>query len=727
MSLIEIKKIIYQKMEANKSKLLFNFIGKNNIFAEYKIFGNIHNFNKTEITIPDGFFGKNKEKRILEFTLIPKNNTVNKELIFYLYVYFGTNKLYCFLESKSELLYDICFLDKKIIVNYENLELKEINTLENDSRSRIVLINSPYKLKVNNLNLDLKLIYLPSELYELNNNSFQIAFFDFFHKAYSVKPINKEEVDNELLIVKILKENKVILINFLEKLKNLIKKEETNEENYSKLCKELSLRKKVINFSQKKEVLEKSFNNEEIYYLIYIYMLWLIYDAIFSPEDDINNDNDNNNKDLFYNNDKKENYNKNSDNNSNNSGSNDVICNYSILEVFEYITNFYEKYKSDKELLNYQKVLLFWSHAVFFIKTNDMNEYNNSKLEYINIKNIENNSVFGLCFQFLNDFIFNLNNKSEIFYPLLLLDSGLYYRGDIPTYGFDFQSCDNIKYHLKDLIPDVFFVFEKKDLLQEEKGFTYKGFKIIFLNKLVVLNNYKVDPIKNDDNTKEVKHYASRTAKFFMHETFGHIKFIYQNEIGPSSPRHFYNKDKHFITMEPKNGKNKNNSNYFVINQRYLGGESGNFLDYFFGIYEDELILNLIYLTEDIGKLIDNVKYFTNENLNILKKYIIYKYIMSKNGIKFEERDNKSLEDDIKEIEKIFEIKGIKITENKSSKEPNIGEAKKDEYQGKLFFNANESEIKNYSYYVKKIEESKTSRESNKYFKKLLFNHLKLE
>ena len=114
MSLIEIKKIIYQKMEANKSKLLFNFIGKNNIFAEYKIFGNIHNFNKTEITIPDGFFGKNKEKRILEFTLIPKNNTVNKELIFYLYVYFGTNKLYCFLESKSELLYDICFLDKKI-------------------------------------------------------------------------------------------------------------------------------------------------------------------------------------------------------------------------------------------------------------------------------------------------------------------------------------------------------------------------------------------------------------------------------------------------------------------------------------------------------------------------------------------------------------------------------------------------------------------------------------
>ena len=34
-------------MEVNESKVIFNFIGKNNIFAEYKILGNIHNFKKT--------------------------------------------------------------------------------------------------------------------------------------------------------------------------------------------------------------------------------------------------------------------------------------------------------------------------------------------------------------------------------------------------------------------------------------------------------------------------------------------------------------------------------------------------------------------------------------------------------------------------------------------------------------------------------------------------------
>ena len=212
-----------------------------------------------------------------------------------------------------------------------------------------------------------------------------------------------------------------------------------------------------------------------------------------------------------------------------------------------------------------------------------------------------------------------------------------------------------------------------------------------------------------------------------MHETFGQVKYIYQKKIGPSSPRHFYNKEKRFMTMVTNDRQNKNNSNYFIINQRYIGGESGNFLDYFFGMYEGELIINLIYLIEGIGKLIDNVKYFTKENLKILKKYIVYRYILSKKTIKFEGRENTSLEEDIKEMREIFKEKGIKINENKSLKESNIVEVKKDQHKGTLFLDANEKEIKNYSYYAKKIQESKTNNESNKYLKKLIFHHLKLE
>lgn len=703
-------------MESNDaSYLIINFIGKNKIFDGFNMFGKKYNFNQTKIEIQNEFFVPNKEKKIVEFQLIPKNpKMVYRELNFYLYIYYGINKVYCFLEEKDGLLYDIIFLDDEIVINYEDIELKEINTLTNDSRSRIVLINSPSKFKINNTYTDLN-TYIPTSFYK-SNKSFQLAFFDYLKDAYSFKPINQENNDEELLIVNILKKNKISLINFLKALEQLINAQEIEEEKFRSLCKAVSLEKNIINFSQKKYILNENFNSEELYYLIYIYMLWLIYDGILSSNDKTNEGNNIIFDDDILDNIKKEKENK-----------DETICNYSISEIFEYITKFYEKYKNDNDLLNYQKVLLFWSNSIYFIKIDDINAYSNSKLEYINIKNIEKNSVFGLSFQFLKDFIYNLNNKSEIFYPLLLLDSGLYYNSNDPTYGFDFQTCDCIKNHLADLLPDVFFVFEKKYLIQEEKGFTYKGFKNIFLNKLVILDNYKGDPIKNDKNIKEVKHFATRTTKFFMHENFGHIKFIYQNKIGPLSPRLFYNKKKELITMVPRNSKKDKNNiiNYFMIDQRNEGGESGSFFDYFFGIYEDDLILNLIYVTEDIGKLIDNVKYFTSENLNILKKYIIYKHILSEKGIKFDGKGNTSLEEDINEMKNMIKTKNITITKSKNLKGPNIGEEKKDQYKGILFYNANET--RNYSYYVKKIQEAKTNSEANKYLKKLIFNHLKLE
>ena len=285
------------------------------------------------------------------------------------------------------------------------------------------------------------------------------------------------------MIVNVLKKNKSILIEFLNNIEKLIKKKEENEEEYKQLCQKVPLEKNIINFSQDKELLKKEFDNEDLYHLIYIYMLWLVFSAIFFPDDNnksnennIDNDNDNNNRAE----------NKDDSKDENESFIDEYVFNYTIFEVFENITQFYEKYKKDNSLLIYQKVLLLCSNIIYFIRLNNINEYNSSKLDYIKTEELNKNSVFGLCFQFLRDFVTNLNSKSEIFYPLLLLDSGLYYNNKNTTYGFDFQSCENIKNHLTDLIPEVFFVFEKKYLLQEEKGFTYKGYKIIFLNKLVI-------------------------------------------------------------------------------------------------------------------------------------------------------------------------------------------------------------------------------------------------
>ena len=592
--------------------------------------------------------------------------------------------------------------------------MKEFNTLINDTRTRIVLINSPSVFRVNDIDLELKL-YIPINLYK-TNKSYQIAFFDFYKNAYSIKAVNQDEIIKELLIVNLLRKNKTILIDFLNNIEKLITKKEDDKEKYKQLCQQVPLERNIINFSQDKEILKKTFDNEELYHLIYIYMLWLVFNTMFFQDDNNkSNENDTDNViNIENNNDSEDEIESNSD---------EAVCNYSIFEVFENITKFYEKYKIDNKLLIYQKVLLLCSNIIYFMKLNDLNEYNNTKLDYIKFEDINKNSVFGLSFKFLRDFVSNLNNKSEIFYPFLLLNSGLYYYNINPTYGFDFQSCDNIKNHLIDLIPEVFLVFEKKYLLQEEKGFTFKGFNIIFLNKLVILNNYSGNPIEEDKNEREVKHYATRATVFFMQETFGHIKFSDQLKIRPSSPRFFFNKSKQFITMITKsNDTNINNLNYFKMNRDYIGEERGNFLDYFFGFHEGELVLNLIYLIKDIGKLINNVKYFTNDNLKILRKYIIYKYELSEKGIEFNEDENSSLEEDIKKMKEIIKSKGINLIPTESK----INQIRKDKLDN-IFINITENEIRNYSYYVKKIQESKSRYEFSKYMKKLIFNHLKLE
>ena len=91
--------------------------------------------------------------------------------------------------------------------------------------------------RVNDIDLELKL-YIPINLYK-TNKSFQIAFFDFYKNAYSIKAVNQDEIINELLIVNILRKNKTILIDFYNDIKKLIEKKKMTRKNinkYAKMC-----------------------------------------------------------------------------------------------------------------------------------------------------------------------------------------------------------------------------------------------------------------------------------------------------------------------------------------------------------------------------------------------------------------------------------------------------------------------------------------------------------
>lgn len=684
-------------MENKCFKLILSFIGdkSTSIFKGYKISNEIYNFEKNVINIPFNSSDAFEEKKIIDFQLLFKKNINKQSQCYRIPLYIGINKAYCFIDQQWWSTYDICCLDKRVRIIYDKMELNELNYLENDTRTRIILINASPFVQINGTIYLYS--YIPFNEKMQNENSFQLAFFDDTYDSFSIKAISKEENSEEFSIINVLKKEKDSINSFHDQLKELIDKKLYDSELYKNLLGEIELTRVKNNFSRRKDILKEAFNEneKELYELFYKYILWFICDIKYFPEKD------------------------------------DKDINIPVDVLYKNIKYFYEKYRDIEDLLNYQKILLFYSHTLFFVQLNDEEKYKKSKLEYINAKNVDNNSVFGRSFKFLKDFVKNLNSKSEVFYPLLLLDSGLYYNKDRSSYGFDFKNCDIVKKHLEDLIPDVFFVYDNTDLLDDEKGFNFKGMKIIFLNRLNVLKNFVGNPSIEDKTAKNTEHYAMRVSKFFMHESFGHNKFIYQNEIGIDSPRHFFNKSKSFITMFPKPLKNtnidySNDLNFFVEQDKYEG-ESGNFFEYFFGFYEDELILDLIYKIDNVGKLINNVIYFTSEKLDVLQKYIINKYILQKNKIEYFEKESTTLEQDIGEMDALIKEKNINLSENISQKKEMINSdiKKKDSNEKNLFIDVDEKEIKNYSYYLKKMMETKNNDESRKYARELIFHHLK--
>jgi hypothetical protein len=337
------------------------------------------------------------------------------------------------------------------------------------------------------------------------------------------------------------------------------------------------------------------------------------------------------------------------------------------------------------------------------------------------------------------NFIKKLTPKSYLFYPLLLLDSGIYETKDEePIYGFNMESCENLKKHLLELIPDVFFVYERKiNLLEEEGGFNFKGYSVVFINKLLALNKYEKDPIldeyKNIEEERTNKHYGMRVGKTMMHESFCHNKLIFEYKAGFESPNNFYNAEMNLIRIVPVNYPE--NNQYLKVNR--IGddkkGESGKFFEYFFGLYEGRLVIDLLFEAKYIGKLIDNVDYFLQKDLNIIKKYIINKYLLVQKNIEYDEYNQKSLEDEIKIMEKLindYQMKVISEIQQKfkeENKKDNIN--KKADKLFKVQFieeDKPKTEYKGYDYYSKKASEAKNMDEYYKYSHELIMNHLKV-
>ena len=669
--------------------------------------------NELIINIPGDMFDASKEKIIIEIKL----NSKSESIIFNFNAYYGINKAYCFLSPVKHTfeLYELYFY-KPIKVKYKNIELTETDSFENDSRSRMILINPPKNIIFDEITFKIEK-FQPNEDSNIDSNnsndSFEVAIFDISKNYYASKVIKKKETFSIIEMVKIYNKNLEIFYKDIQKLYN---EKEDNIDKYLSIINDSKIERININFSQKKSTLENEFKEEKDYYIMYLYLLWFALGTYCLNMKEKENKEDNEK-------DKEE-----------------KIETLSIRDIFELAQKLYLEYLKDKDLLIYEKIMLIYSHIFFLIRCPNKDYYKNSNLKYIKRKDIKPKSIFGIALNFMKEFIEKLSYKSYLFYPLLLLDCGLYKTKDKePVYGFNLETCSQLKSHLKELIPDVFFIYEEEVTMNRaEGGFNYKGFGIIFINTLLSLDGNKNNPISHEytniDEERDNKNYGMRVSKVMMHESFCHNKFIFEYKNGDESPCNFYNIEMNLIKIVPVYSPIYGD-NFFRASKAYGKGESGKFFEYFFGLYFNELIIDLIYKVKYIGKLIDNVDYFLKENLNVIKEYIICKYQIKERNIKYDDYNNLTLEEEIIEMNKLIKnhqisiIQGItqKYTTNDSSKNNDKIQKNSNELFGFKFIDVGkqESEYKGYSYYLKKAQEAKTTEEFFKYSAELVFNHLK--
>ena len=285
------------------------------------------------------------------------------------------------------------------------------------------------------------------------------------------------------------------------------------------------------------------------------------------------------------------------------------------------------------------------------------------EVQYCYIEDSEENSPLNLCYNFIKEFINTFSENSNFFYPILC-NSGLFeYKLEeknnqkcyLKSFGFDMSSVNTIKKILEDIIPRILILVE--DI--EEEAITADFIGLIVLNiDNFNKNNILINKKCNDMEKNEKNGFI--LSKILFHELFGHKKSgIYKNND---------------ITLSAECFKDMNNCVRFVsknYNYQYVDinkipieniknnsdGESGYFLEYFFG---DVYKIPVIELLDKMQNKIDNLGNLLNakiwhSDIKILIEYLKLKYYIINNELEKEEMEkNRCLHSEIDNMKKII-------------------------------------------------------------------------
>ena len=404
-----------------------------------------------------------------------------------------------------------------------------------------------------------------------------------------------------------------------------------------------------------------------------------------------------------------------------------------ILPVINKLNEYFKQLENDKIIELYNKILIL---KTITISLKDKLRNSNDKiqtikdfnLKYYNKEKINEIKVYKIAIDFLKQFSNELTGKSKLFYPLLLLDSGIGYYNKQLTYCFNNYSPEMIKEHLKKCIPEVFLT-EKSSNEKNASIFVKTG--IIILNERFIFNsnnidneeeeNKYIDNIIKESNKDETLAYniSVRIIKHFLHETNGRYKF--KLETINDSPRKFFDSKgelKSFENIEENNEKKfkikkcyKSEKELKILKFNSKKGESGRLLEYFIDLNYFGDISNSLVKVKDLYKIIMDIKLWVGD-LRELQIYVNLKKKMQKKKLYIVNWKEMTIKEEIKEMRKQLKnyLKSLNFNflGNKIRNENFFSPKKKSESEESLFnLSSTDSDIIDEYYHQKELFERK--------------------